>query len=199
MKKLVFAFHGYGSNGDDLLFLKKHFHKLYPNHEIIFSNPNAPFKSGHFGGYQWFPIDVMDEEYITNGIVSVYPIVSDIIMQDVEKHNVDWNDVVVCGFSQGAALAIHAGLRLPQRVEKIISFSGGMANHNSIIETDNINHSPVILFHGNQDQILPHFFSLRAYKTLKKTKIPVEIEIIDGMGHTIDDNVINLLYSKMFI
>lgn len=190
-KKLFIFIHGYGSNGANMKFLIPYFQTLYK--DAIFLSPNAPFKVDHIpDGYHWFPIDIMDEEYLFNGVQNVFVIFEKYIRESIEKYNVKYEDVILAGFSQGSTLAIHSSLMLKKPIHAILSFSGGMANpDNKLINAMSHNEHNICLTHGTSDNILPASFSLMAHKLLKKHVKNCQIKIIRDLEHYINNECID--------
>ncbi len=65
--------------------------------------------------------------------------------------------IVVAGFSQGGAIALHAALRHPQRLAGLIALSTYLPMHTLLAgEASVANRSlPILLAHGNFDPIVP--------------------------------------------
>ncbi len=66
--------------------------------------------------------------------------------------------IVVAGFSQGGAIAIHAGLRCPQPLAGIIGLSCYVLErqqHSAQIHANNQN-TPIWMAHGTQDAMVPY-------------------------------------------
>jgi phospholipase/carboxylesterase len=196
MKKLVIFIHGYGSNGEDIGFLINYFKKEIK--DGIFLNPNAPFKMTEFdNAYYWFPIDELDEEYLMQKVKDVYPIFEKYIEESLEKYNLTYKDIILVGFSQGAVLAIHAALRLKEKIMAVISFSGAMADPNNITRSEMVSKPKIILIHGDCDSVLPCAYSIKAHRVLQNLNIPVELKIIKNLDHSINQQSID--YAINFI
>ncbi len=65
--------------------------------------------------------------------------------------------LVLAGFSQGAAMALHVGLRYPKRLAGIISLSGYLVVAQRLAaEASPANaHTPVLFGHGRNDPLVP--------------------------------------------
>ena len=103
-----------------------------------------------------------------------------------------YSDIILVGFSQGAGLALHASMRLPETICGAISFSGGLANPNDEILKSNINKSPLLLIHGLDDPILPYQFSSRSEKMLKQAGFNVECHLLKDTKHIITPEAIDI-------
>lgn len=64
--------------------------------------------------------------------------------------------IVLAGFSQGCAMALHTGLRLPQRLAGIMALSGylPLAEHLAAERHAANAHTPIFMAHGTQDPVV---------------------------------------------
>lgn len=194
-KKVIILFHGYGSNGDDLTPVAKAIKaKVGSSFESFdFITPDAPFKSEIFpGGFQWFSMKESTDEYLFGEICVVENIVFKYIETVLLEKNIKYEDLILAGFSQGGALAIHTALRLKEKINSVISFSGGFINYNNILKTENTNKINTCLIHGKVDEILPMEYSIKAKRDLSSIGINSELHLIDKMNHTINDECIEI-------
>jgi phospholipase/carboxylesterase len=67
-----------------------------------------------------------------------------------------YQNIVLAGFSQGCAMALHTGLRLPHRLAGIIALSGYLPlAERFAMERNTANaHTPVFMAHGTQDPVV---------------------------------------------
>jgi len=106
---------------------------------------------------------------------------------------------ILGGFSQGGALALHAGLRYPHGLGGIVVLSGELLLADELIhERDPANiHPPVLMIHGRDDPIIPLQEARHGRDLLVESGHPVtwhelpmghgvlpeEIEIIDAWSY----------------
>ena len=64
---------------------------------------------------------------MTLGLKNAYDYLMPYIEQSMAEYNLTPDDVYVCGFSQGAMVALYLGLMYPERFAGIVSFSGILA------------------------------------------------------------------------
>jgi phospholipase/carboxylesterase len=65
--------------------------------------------------------------------------------------------IVLMGFSQGAVLALHTGLRAPQRLAAIVALSGYLPLGARTLQTESNaanQRLPIFLAHGEQDEVV---------------------------------------------
>ena len=189
--KLFIFLHGYNAQGDAMKVLDSVFKKVAPEGSV-FLYPDAPFTAPEGDGFCWFPFvfgdDPMEinEEFVYQSMQQAMPYLKSYIetkLKELEDFN--YEDIVLIGFSQGAALALHASMHLPSAISCVISFSGGLANPDNIIAKKEIHKAPVLLIHGMDDKILPYLFSQRGAKMLREAGFNVELHLLKDTGHII--------------
>lgn len=79
-------------------------------------------------------------------------------------------DTVLAGFSQGGAMALHTGLRLPDRLAGIVALSCYLPLHERLeTEASAANRkTPVFMAHGDQDPVVPHGLGERSRDFLRE-------------------------------
>ena len=76
--------------------------------------------------------------------------------------------IIVAGFSQGAAMAIHVGLTHPETLAGIIALSGYLLQQERL-ESAQIQanqHTPIFMAHGVEDPVVPFALGEHAARTL---------------------------------
>jgi phospholipase/carboxylesterase len=84
-------------------------------------------------------------------------------------------NIVVAGFSQGGAMALHSGLRYPSRLGGILALSTYLPLRDSIAkEADEANrHTPIFMAHGSRDQVVPEIAGKLSHDLLEGLGYPV--------------------------
>lgn len=189
-KKLVIFLHGYGSNGEDLIGLAQHWAADFP--DVQWVSPNAPDKVEMApNGYQWFPISNLDPHRIEAGADAAWPIVDAFIDQELERYGLTEQDLVLCGFSQGTMLSLQTGLRRERQIAGILGFSGAMPG-GARLKDEMKSKPPVMLIHGDQDQVLPLPFMLDAAQALCAAGHGCQWHISNGIPHSIGPDGLDL-------
>ena len=114
---------------------------------------------------------------------------SNVIDGILSKHEgVDRSKVILAGFSQGAMMALHVGLK--ERVGGIISFSGLLVDDSVIpLNTrDNTCSTRVLVIHGDADDVVTMDQMESSCRHLFKANIQCDKHIEKGMGHSINMN-----------
>ena len=90
------------------------------------------------------------------------------------------------GFSQGAMLALFAGLRRPVAPAAILAFSGGLIAPEKLA-AEMTGTPPVLLVHGLEDDVVAAGWSQDTAGVLKGLGVPVQTQFTAGLGHSIDE------------
>jgi len=189
-KKLVILFHGYGSNGADLAGLAQHWAADFP--DTAWVAPDAPEPvPGAPGGYQWFPISRLDPATMEAGARMAAPVAGQFIASELRRHNLTPADLALVGFSQGTMLALHLGLRQPSAIGGILGYSGALAGGETL-KDEMVSKPPVMLIHGDRDEVLPVGFTLLAAQQLAAAGHGAEFHISQGLPHSIGPDGLEL-------
>ncbi|MBI3594284.1 MAG: alpha/beta hydrolase [Nitrospirae bacterium] len=158
---LVFI-HGLGVNGKDLMPLAAQLN--LPQTKFVF--PNAPFPVDYsYEGRAWYQLPRENGKGISisrKGIIE--------LLQKIELSGIPANQIIIGGFSQGAVMSLEAGLRYPNKICGIIALSGYLHAPEQIsIEKNQANQGiPVLVCHGEEDDVLPIEGSREAVRYLEK-------------------------------
>ncbi len=82
-------------------------------------------------------------------------------------------------------MALHVGLRRPQRLAAIVGYSGMLTGVGELSRLP-ITKPPVLLVHGSADPIVPVAALHMAQSALEHLGIAVAAHVSSGVGHTID-------------
>ena len=179
IESICVFFHGWGSNGDDLISLAPIMSKKLPN--MLFVSPNAPETcSINPAGRQWF--DIMERE---NGIDKPLEQIRNYISNLKTSYLVGNKKIFLFGFSQGAMIALHYGLRETKGFGGILAFSGSLISPHRSSEIKN--YTDVLLVHGELDEVVPFKEMQNASSELSKINIKVQQHPVANLGHGIDD------------
>ena len=184
---LVVFLHGYGADGKDLIDLANPFSMALPN--AAFISPDAPFPCAMSPqGRQWFPI-----EEIPMGAINASRSLLSLIDKEASDIGLDLKDVILIGFSQGAMMSMQCLLISQHQLAGIIGYSGALRIENVSAAKDNIingkhrfSSTPVLLVHGEQDEVVP-FSSLEKSKLLlNEVGFDTDTFARANLGHGID-------------
>lgn len=181
---LVILLHGYGADGNDLIGLAPVLAPLMP--DVVFHAPNAPYPcEGNPMGFQWFGISRLDPAVAAAGVRSAAPFAEQFLDDTMAKYGLDESKTILIGFSQGTMMALHVGLRRATALAGIVGFSGMLAAPEALA-MEIRSKPPVLLIHGDSDEMLPAVLTQRAAHTLQENGVEVGVHIARGVGHGID-------------
>ena len=180
----VIFLHGYGADGNDLIGIGAQLATYLPNTRFL--APNAPERCvNNPMGYQWFPIPRLDgsseADAQTSRDVAVEKLHAylDEAMADIGPER-----TVIIGFSQGTLMALHVMPRRSQAVAGVVGFSGWLFAPEKL-ETEATARPPVLLVHGDEDQMVPLSSLSDAADALVSNAFEVYTHVSKGTGHGI--------------
>jgi phospholipase/carboxylesterase len=188
-KQLVVFLHGYGADGNDLIDIGKAWQGLLP--DAAFVSPHAPRPCGQAPvGREWFPLTFRDPDERWIGVNQAAPVLSAFLDAELARRKLPPSALALVGFSQGTMMALHVGLRRAVPPKAIVGYSGMLVTPEDIdpnqFAAEIRSRPPVLLVHGDQDQLIPVQALLHAAQGLAALEVPVEWHISPGIGHGID-------------
>ncbi len=188
-RQLVVFLHGYGANGNDLIELGRAWQQYLP--QTAFASPHAPEPCpGAPGGRQWFGLTLRDPNERWRGVTQAAPALERFLDAELLRHRLPTTALALVGFSQGTMMALHVGLRRAESPAAIVGYSGLLV----LPPDDNVDafaaeiksRPPVLLIHGDQDDLIPPQALFQATQGLAAIGVPVEWHLSAGVGHGID-------------
>jgi phospholipase/carboxylesterase len=188
-RQLVVLVHGYGADGNDLIELGRMWQARFP--DAAFVAPNAPQNVPGGAGYQWFPIDRLDPAAAEAGVIAAAPALDAFIDAELAAQGLGPADLVLLGFSQGAMMALHIGLRRAVPPRLVLSFSGLLAGKAPVPPPGGA-YPPVFLSHGDSDTVIPPQLMFVALGALQQVGATVEWHLASNTAHGIDPGSLDL-------
>lgn len=183
---LVVLLHGYGADGADLLGLADPLAPHLPN--TVFVAPDAPEPcTGNPFGRQWFPIPWIDgssEEQAQEGMRAAFADLDAFLNERMADEGLTPAQTALIGFSQGTMMALHVAPRRAEPFAGIVAFSGRLMMP-EMLEADLKSKPPVLLAHGDRDDVVPFEDMNRAGVALQKAGFDVFGHVMQGGGHGI--------------
>jgi len=180
--QLVVLCHGYGSDGNDLIGLAPHWRNYLP--QAAFVAPNAPQRHPMGPGYQWFPLSRIDPDEAMRGTETAAPLLDSFIDGELNRLRLPPNKLALVGFSQGTMMALYVGLRRKISPAAIVGFSGVLVGADTMPVS--AAPPPVLLVHGDADQVVPPQALFMAANALAAKAVPVQWHMSKGLAHGID-------------
>ena len=167
--KAIIALHGW--KGDEYVFEQVAKLIKLENSEWFF--PRAPYKADSGEGNSWFGgNDETGWEFD-----KTFDGMNDLINK-IQKRGYSSSKIFLIGFSQGACLAIDFALRLPFSIGGIVAIAGFIKFKERFLEeaSKESGDTPILLMHGNQDDIIPIKAGKTAYNILRGRGYPIYFE-----------------------
>ena len=179
---LIICLHGWGANAEDVASLFPFFQ--LPDCQFIF--PNAPFPHGSVPlGRQWYDLQ---QENMYEGLGESRQKLKDWLQSLESSTGVPLSRTILSGFSQGGAMTLDLGLKLP--LAGLVSMSGYL--HPGALERDNSTSlPPTLIMHGKQDEVVPLAAAIKAKAALESLGVQVDYHEFD-MGHEIRPQMLKL-------
>ncbi|QFS82785.1 putative hydrolase [Roseivivax sp. THAF40] len=186
-RSVVVFLHGYGANGADLLGLADPLGEHLP--DTLFVAPDAPEAcAGAPFGFQWFPIPWIDgssQEDSEAGMLAAAEDLNAFLDTLMVDEDVMPEQVAVFGFSQGTMMSLQVVPRREDAVAGIVGFSGRLLRPELLVD-EAVVRPPVLLIHGDQDDVVPPQSLPEAAEALQKAGwSEVYAHVMKGTAHGI--------------
>jgi phospholipase/carboxylesterase len=189
-QQLVVFLHGYGADGNDLIEIGRAWQQVLP--QAAFVSPHAPEPCGQApAGRQWFALTFRDPNERWVGVNKAAPLLERFLDAELKRRNLPPSALALVGFSQGTMMALHIGLRRAIAPAAIVGYSGVL-----VVPPDDFDPQrfageikskpPVLLVHGDRDELIPAQALFQASEGLAALEVPVEWHLSSGIGHGID-------------
>jgi phospholipase/carboxylesterase len=189
-KQLVVFLHGYGADGNDLIEIGRAWQGLLP--DAAFVSPHAPRPCGQSPmGREWFPLFSRQPSERWDGVQAAAAGLNAFLDAELKRRNLPPEALALVGFSQGTMMALHVGLRRAVAPAAIVGYSGILIMPNDAMSDEFAaqikSKPPVLLIHGDADQMIPVQAVTHSAQGLTALEVPVEWHISPDIGHGIDE------------
>lgn len=161
----VIWLHGLGADGHDFEPIVPELH-LPGELNLRFVFPHAPVRAVTINGGMsmraWYDILTFDKEGPADdaGVRASAALLEQLIERE-QTRGIAANKIVVAGFSQGGAIALHTALRCKQKLAGLMALSTylpiGHAFEREVVQAADSGHTDLAIFmaHGSLDPVLP--------------------------------------------
>ncbi len=181
----VIWLHGFGADGHDFESIIPQLN-LPESLPVRFIFPHAPMRNiAKMGGNSmraWFDIDFA-QGVDTDGIKKSTFQIKDLIQQEIDN-GIPAERIVLAGFSQGGAIALNTAILYRKPLAGILALSTFLPVTEELgTNKSRVNAAiPILVCHGNQDEVLPLAMGKTGFDTLKSHNYAVEWREYD-MAH----------------
>jgi phospholipase/carboxylesterase len=188
-RQLVVFLHGYGADGNDLIDIGRGWQQLLP--QAAFVSPHAPEPCGQAPvGRQWFALTFRNPDERWIGVNKAAPLLERFLAAELARHKLPPSALALVGFSQGTMMALHVGLRRAVSPAAVVGYSGLLVERSDgdaeKFAAEITSRPPVLLVHGDRDDLIPPQALFQATQGLAALGVPVEWHLSAGVGHGID-------------
>lgn len=192
-KSSIIWLHGLGASGHDFEPVVPELH-VPPELGLRFVFPHAPERAVTINGGMvmpaWYDILNIDlqkasRKVTTQDVLDSSAQTSALIQRELDL-GIPSEKIILAGFSQGGAIALHTSVRYPKKLAGILALStylptGGLAeeHHTANLET------PVWMASGRLDLVVPKGASISAGEELKQAGFQVNWNEYPNMGHSL--------------
>jgi phospholipase/carboxylesterase len=166
--------HGLGADGNDFVPIVPELH-LPDRLGIRFVFPHAPVRpvtiNGGMSMRAWYDVRNMDlrREEDAESIEESAGIIEQYIAAETAA-GIPSGQIVLAGFSQGGAMALHTGLRYPSKLGGVLALSAYLPLPERFLNeaADANKTTPVMMCHGTYDQVIPASAGKQSCEFLKQ-------------------------------
>ena len=179
----IVLLHGLGADGEDLIGLADSWAGALP--ECRFLSPHAPERCDMAPmGRQWFSIRDRSEAALRAGVERAAPALDAFIDGALDADGLGDDRLVLVGFSQGTMMALHVALRRRRAPAGVLGYSGRLIGAGRLAD-EAIARPPVMLIHGDADDMVPIAALHEAVAALGAAGVPAQWHVSGGVGHGI--------------
>jgi len=145
-------------------------------------------------GYQWFPISWLDgspEAEMAAGFQRSAEILDRYITEAMAEEGVEPAQTALVTFSQGTMMSLHVAPRRAEPLAALVGFSGRL-HEGENLQAEAVSRPPVLLVHGDQDEMIPVAALAEAREGLAAAGFQVKSHISHGTGHGIAPDGLSL-------
>ena len=181
--------HGRGGSAEDILPLASHLQVK----DFALLTPQA-------ANHTWYPFSFLappsqNEPWLSSALSLLKEVVSEVMVQGIAADN-----IYFLGFSQGACLTLEFVTRNAKKYGGVAAFTGGLIGDKIYTENykGDFNGTPVFIGSSNPDAHVPVERVYATTNILKNMKADVTEKIYNNMGHTINQDEIELANKLIF-
>lgn len=201
-KKLVIFLHGYIDSAPSID--KKLITFLDGMQDYALHIPQAPLTCEiHENKRQWYSMHRFDPDdarkfvptfaeclayydKMSPGLEEAYAYLGDYVDQCLNDYGLEEKDLYLCGFSQGAMLALYTALRREKKIAGCVSFSGILAGGPYILK--HYHSTPeFLLIHGDGDNLVRYEALQHTASALQNIGCKVRTLTVGGGKHMVTD------------
>jgi phospholipase/carboxylesterase len=183
-RQIVVLLHGVGADGQDLIGLAPMLAERLPHALFVAPDGPQPCDMAPYGR-QWFSLQDRRPAALLAGVKRAAPQLDAFLDELLARHGLDESRLALLGFSQGTMTALHVAPRRRRPVAAVLGFSGALLGAEALPQEVR-SRPPVMLIHGDADDVVPVDAMFMAVEGLQAAEIPVQWILRPGLPHSID-------------
>lgn len=181
---LVVLLHGPGSDGQAVIDQALNWAPTMPKADFVAAEAPIPSPGG---GKQWFPTADFTAAAINDGLRTTAPLLDTFLDDMLAARRLPDSHLALVGFSQGAILALHVGVRRAKQMAAVVAFSGALFDE-AALAAEIRSRPEVLMIHGEDDASVPYSAMLATKEQLKAAGVPAKSKKRPGLAHGFDDD-----------
>lgn len=187
---LVVLLHGLGSNGADMIAFADYWTKALPDAAFVAPDAPTPCPDAE-GGFQWISKRPPGDPRMLGEVEEAAPAIDAFVDAELAAAGLPPDRLALVGFSQGAVMALHVGLRRAVAPAAVLAYSGGLVGAERL--PDEITaRPPVMLIHGEQDPVAPIYAMHVAVWALEELGVAVHGHAVPKLDHAVNADALIL-------
>lgn len=174
----VIWLHGLGADGHDFEPIVPEL-RMPASLALRFVFPHAPMRpvtiNGGMSMRAWFDILSLDRNGLADetGVRESAVILESLIAREQER-GIATDKIVIAGFSQGGAVALHVALRSKQRLAGLMALSSYLPASSRVQQAAGSTDLPVFMAHGSLDPVLPIDLGREAHDAMRAAGFAID-------------------------
>jgi phospholipase/carboxylesterase len=188
-RRLVVILHGFGADGHDLISIGAQWARVLP--DAAFMAPHAHEPCEYMpSGRQWFRLTDRNPHERWTGACAAAPVIDAFLDAELAARGLDDSALALAGFSQGAMMALHVGLRRRKPPAAILAYSGALIGPERLADATAgrapADWPPIMLIHGSHDDVVPVAALHQGAQAIAAAGGACQTHVAQGLGHGID-------------
>lgn len=188
---LMLLFHGVGATPQDLVPLGQTLAAQWPTACIV--SVRSPDPSDLGLGWQWFSVVGVTEANRPARVAATLSRFVQTVLHWQQRTGLDAARTVLLGFSQGAIMALESTQHPQPLATAVVAIAGRFAQPPRRAP----GHTRIHLMHGDADPVMPLRLAEAAQQQLDELRSPVTLDRFPGLGHGIDQRVLDAIVRRL--
>ncbi|WP_283148019.1 esterase [Silvimonas soli] len=189
--QLILLFHGVGASPEHMVPLGEQLAARFAQAFVV--SVQASHASDLGSGYQWFSVRGVTEENRPARVAEALPVFVDHVKHWQTQAGVNATATVLVGFSQGAIMVLESTQLATPIADRVIALSGRFA----LPPRSAASGVKLHLIHGTADAIMPYQQAEQAARQLNDLGAEVTLDLISGLGHGVNGEVLAHLLQRL--